>query len=469
MQANTHTTSLPFKRSRLAQGIGALLIAAALAFAPHADARVYVSVNIAPPLLPIYSQPPIPAPGYYWVPGYWAWDEYYGYYWVPGCWVRPPYAGALWTPGYWAWEDGAYGYYPGYWGLTVGYYGGIDYGFGYGGIGYYGGYWRSNNFFYNKTVNNITINNITNVYTGSPPAGAVVTTSRASFTGPNGVNHLPTQTELANSRQAHTDAVAAQVRQQTLASHQSSQRVAANHGVPPIAATTRAGVMERANATAATGSSEANHREMSARTSAGTTRSTGFVSHRESMRSPTRTASPNERATGRTERGSSSFVHAPSTGHRDTILRTAHESRTTPTRAPHEHVQGRMERDRTAFVHAPSTAHREATLGTVHESRSMTMAPRAPSESRPIVHHRESTAFSGEGMRSQPMPMMRPETRTSRNSVPREMATTRYSEGPRAGAGMRAAPVAPMQRSAPRGGERQPAAERPKDHDRHGG
>jgi len=49
----------------------------------------------------------------------------------------------LWTPGYWAWQNDAYVWYAGYWGPTVGFYGGIDYGFGYPGSGFYGGYWRS--------------------------------------------------------------------------------------------------------------------------------------------------------------------------------------------------------------------------------------------------------------------------------------------------------------------------------------
>ena len=47
--------------------------------------------------------------------------------------VNPPYVNALWTPGYWGYGGfGGFGYswYPGYWGPYVGYYGGIDYGFG---------------------------------------------------------------------------------------------------------------------------------------------------------------------------------------------------------------------------------------------------------------------------------------------------------------------------------------------------
>ena len=44
-----------------------------LSFAARAEISVGVSVNLEPPPLPIYSQPPLPAVGYVWMPGYWAW------------------------------------------------------------------------------------------------------------------------------------------------------------------------------------------------------------------------------------------------------------------------------------------------------------------------------------------------------------------------------------------------------------
>jgi hypothetical protein len=91
-----------------------------LAFPESAGAQVAISVSvpIAPPALPIYAQPPLPALGYLWTPGYWAWDGS-DYYWVPGVWVRPPRVGFLWTPGYWGWNNGAYLFNEGYWGLQV--------------------------------------------------------------------------------------------------------------------------------------------------------------------------------------------------------------------------------------------------------------------------------------------------------------------------------------------------------------
>jgi hypothetical protein len=93
-----------------------------------------VSVAVAPPPLIDYDQPPLPGPGYLWNPGYWAYGDA-GYYWVPGTWAQPPAVGLLWTPPYWGFVNGAYLFNAGYWGATVGFYGGINYGFGFGGIG----------------------------------------------------------------------------------------------------------------------------------------------------------------------------------------------------------------------------------------------------------------------------------------------------------------------------------------------
>ena len=128
---------------RIATAIRSLVLAAAVSIIPAASyAGVFVSIGIgAPPVLPVYAQPSCPAPGYIWTPGYWAYDDEAGYYWVPGAWVLAPYSGALWTPGYWGWGDGGYFWHAGYWGPHVGFYGGVNYGFGYFGRGFEGGYW----------------------------------------------------------------------------------------------------------------------------------------------------------------------------------------------------------------------------------------------------------------------------------------------------------------------------------------
>src|ERR1700720_334077 len=111
-----------------------------LTMSAAAFAQIGVSITVAPPALPVYEQPPVPAPGYLWTPGYWAYGPE-GYFWVPGVWVQPPQVGVLWTPGYWGWGGGMYRWNAGYWGPHVGFYGGVNYGFGYGGVGFVGGRW----------------------------------------------------------------------------------------------------------------------------------------------------------------------------------------------------------------------------------------------------------------------------------------------------------------------------------------
>ena len=148
----------------MSRSIRLILLVAVLIAVPAASfGAVAVSINIAPPVLPVYSQPLCPGAGYIWTPGYWAWGAG-GYYWVPGTWVMAPFIGALWTPGYWGWGSGAYLWHAGYWGPQVGFYGGIDYGFGYVGVGYAGGYWNNGAFFYNSAVNNINRTVVRNVY-----------------------------------------------------------------------------------------------------------------------------------------------------------------------------------------------------------------------------------------------------------------------------------------------------------------
>ena len=135
------------------------VIAGALLMAPAAaHASVFVGVGIAPPAIPVYAQPIAPGYGFIWTPVYWAYGDD-GYYWVDGAWVYPPYVDALWTPGYWGWGDAGYLWYPGYWGRHIGFYGGINYGFGYFGTGFYGGYWNGGHFFYNGAYNHLGFRN----------------------------------------------------------------------------------------------------------------------------------------------------------------------------------------------------------------------------------------------------------------------------------------------------------------------
>src|SRR3977135_469723 len=94
------------------------LVFAAFLALPFATsfAQVEFSVGWAPPPLPVYEQPACPGDGY------------------------------IWTPGWWGWRGGSYAFNQGYWGPHVGFYGGVNYGYGYTGNGYWGGRWSGNNF-----------------------------------------------------------------------------------------------------------------------------------------------------------------------------------------------------------------------------------------------------------------------------------------------------------------------------------
>ena len=218
-----------------------------------AQVGITISVNLAPPELPVYEQPPIPDNGYLWTPGYWAWsDDEQGYYWVPGTWVPAPQPGFLWTPGYWGRNDGAFVWNEGYWGARVGFYGGVNYGYGYGGSGFQGGYWQGDRLFYNTSVVNVGATNITNVYNKTVVNN--VTINRVSYNGGSGgVQAQPTAEELAAVHARHLPLTAAQQQHVQLARSNPSLRASANHGNPPIAATAKAGVFSGAGVVAAKG------------------------------------------------------------------------------------------------------------------------------------------------------------------------------------------------------------------------
>ena len=213
------------------------IVLAALLFAglapTSANAYVGVSVGIAPPAIPVYTQPYCPGPGYIWTPGYWAWDGY-GYYWVPGSWVYPPTVGFLWTPGYWGWNNGLYAFNEGYWGPTVGFYGGINYGYGYGGHGYYGGRWVGNSFHYNTAVTRVNNTVITNAYTYKAPVKT--SGSRAGFNGPGGAKARATAQEQAAAKGNHVQATSEQRALADRAKDNPDLKAKNNNGKPKAAA-----------------------------------------------------------------------------------------------------------------------------------------------------------------------------------------------------------------------------------------
>src|SRR5579863_8377813 len=186
-----------------------VVIGAALIAAPAvASAGVIIQVGIAPPVLPVYVQPVIPGEGYIWTPGYWAYGPE-GYYWVPGTWVMAPTPGFLWTPAYWGWEGGFYHFHEGYWGPHIGFYGGINYGFGYFGTGFEGGEWRGGHFFYNTAVGNYGGVHVTNTYVRN--VTVVNNYNHVSFNGgTGGVPVRPSPAETAAMNENHVQPTAMQ-------------------------------------------------------------------------------------------------------------------------------------------------------------------------------------------------------------------------------------------------------------------
>jgi hypothetical protein len=205
---------------KVISGIAAALVLAALPVV--SDAGIFVSVSIAPPILPVYTLPEVPGPGYVWTPGYWAWGPA-GYYWVPGTWVLAP-VGMLWTPGYWGWVGGAYLWHAGYWGPHVGFYGGVNYGFGYSGVGFHGGYWNGGVYVVDRTViNEVPVN-------------------RVAFNGGvGGIAARPTPAEIAASHEQHIGFTAVQRQHEQMAAANPAMRASVNGGRPQIAATARPG------------------------------------------------------------------------------------------------------------------------------------------------------------------------------------------------------------------------------------
>lgn len=212
-------------------------VLAALLFAglPLASSNAYVgiSVAIAPPAIPVYAQPYCPSPGYLWSPGYWAYSDF-GYYWVPGVWVEPPRIGFLWTPGYWGYNNGLYLFNEGYWGPTVGFYGGINYGYGYGGRGYYGGRWAGNTFLYNTAVTRVNRNVITTTYVNREVVNN--TGTRAGFNGPGGAKAKPTAQEQAAAKGQHIAPTGAQSSRAEAAKKDPALQARNNKGKPKSAA-----------------------------------------------------------------------------------------------------------------------------------------------------------------------------------------------------------------------------------------
>ncbi|MBV9155925.1 MAG: YXWGXW repeat-containing protein [Acidobacteriaceae bacterium] len=266
------------QKSLATRSILLLLALLALTCSAFSQISVGISVSFGPPPIPVYEQPICPAVDYIWTPGYWAYDPEFGYYWVPGTWVEAPQVGFLWTPGYWGWSGAAFIFHEGYWGPHIGFYGGINYGFGYTGVGYLGGRWEGNHFSYNTYVNQVNTTIIHNTYNENVTN---INVTRVSYNGgAGGVTAEPTAEQRTYEQERHVPPVAAQVQHVQVARSNPELRASANQGRPPIAATARPGDF-RSNvvrATEAGGEYKAPPARGAAPVSAGTNRSYNHAS-----------------------------------------------------------------------------------------------------------------------------------------------------------------------------------------------
>jgi hypothetical protein len=129
-----------------------------------------------------------------------------------------------------------YVFHAGYWGPHVGFYGGVNYGFGYGGVGFVGGRWAGSSFAYNQSVTNVNVTVVHNTYNETVVNN--VTVNRVSYNGgAGGIAATPTAQERMATQEQHVAPTPAQ--------HQHVQQAAANPallaknngGRPAIAAT----------------------------------------------------------------------------------------------------------------------------------------------------------------------------------------------------------------------------------------
>ncbi|HEY4049994.1 MAG TPA: hypothetical protein VGM27_24295, partial [Acidobacteriaceae bacterium] len=72
-EAGRRRTRMEVTDMRAIRKIRMLLLALLIAALPAISfAGVFVSITVAPPVLPVYTQPVCPGDGYLWTPGYWA-------------------------------------------------------------------------------------------------------------------------------------------------------------------------------------------------------------------------------------------------------------------------------------------------------------------------------------------------------------------------------------------------------------
>ena len=425
-------------------GLLLLVIPAALSFpsAAQIGVGIGISVRIGPPALPVYDQPICPGPGYMWTPGYWAWDDDDGYYWVPGTWVEAPEPGLLWTPGYWGWNDGVYVWNAGYWGPQIGFYGGINYGFGYGGNGFYGGEWRGGQFFYNTAVMHVNTSTITNVYVNR----TVIVNNRSHVAfngGQGGVAVRPSPQQVAYAHETHTPPVAAQTQQREAASKNRALFASTNHGRPAVAATAKPGEFSGRSVVAARAAGGTYHapamspKEARASAPAGNRAAESRPAENRAAKShPAENRSAENRAANRAESANRPANNRPARTTTENAARAPESHPAKPSKPETSHAKAES---------APRTeSARSSTEPKAKPESKLNPAPKArESEPKASAKPHESTAKTTPAPReNSPKATPKPREDTAKASPPARKSAPKASPKPKASAPKESAPKA---------------------------
>jgi hypothetical protein len=124
----------------------------------------------------------------------------------------------------------------------VGFYGGVNYGYGYTGVGFAGARWVNNAYHYNTSVTNVNTTIVHNTYNETVINNTTVINNRVSYNGgAGGVHAVATPSEYAAMHERHAPPTAMQAQHFHAASQDHSLQANFNNGHPPVAATPHPG------------------------------------------------------------------------------------------------------------------------------------------------------------------------------------------------------------------------------------
>ena len=115
----------------------------------------------------------------------------------------------------------------------MGYYGGVNYGFGYMGVGFAGGMWVGGAFRYNTAVMHVGPG-IHNTYRDTTIVhNTTIVNNHVSYNGgPGGINHRPTPEENSYAHDQHVAATSMQTQHESAAMHNTNNYASHNSGHP---------------------------------------------------------------------------------------------------------------------------------------------------------------------------------------------------------------------------------------------